>query len=175
MSDTPSNLTSVLIHVFLGAVSGRNNSAFTAALDWVTNLPEFRMYNFDIKIKSNEDIRKKGKEGWSEARLADWLAAANIYFVVNHPTLGNTNHQTPHWEKDPVNCWKPWDLEKIVDVFHERLQSKIGWPEDLRCNVVWQTKIGYKNATHAVGTPYLIIRKTADGKLSKEVKREIFE
>ena len=162
----------ISINVFYGATGGRNNAAFSVALDKVQQLPEFRRLNFQENQLTNEIIRKRG---WSEEQFADWLAEGDMYFMVNHPTLGNTNMQSQSWEEKPAVYWKPWNCETIVDVFHERLKTKIGWPEDTRCPSLWQTKIAYKKATKEVATPYLVIRKTKDGKLCEQVRGEVFE
>lgn len=170
MSDSQTPITTIkrrlLLRVFVGGVCCQNANVFTPAFNQV-KIEYQNCVNFIYEAKTNEDVRKAE---WNEEQFANWLAEGDIYFIIDHPTLGLSNMQSSQ-----KGFWQPWDLGKVMDIVQSRLRDRIGWPEDVRCPIVWQNKIAYKQAIKSLCTPFLILSRTEDGRLSKNAKAEIFE
>lgn len=156
----------LLFRVYVGGVCCQNGAAFKPAFNQVKVEYQDR-FTFIYEAKTNEDVRKAG---WNEGQFADWLAEGDIYFVIDHPTLGLLNMQSSQ-----EGFWHPWDLGNVMDIVQSKLHGRIGWPEDIRCPIVWQDKIAYKQAIKSLCTPFLVLARTEDGLLSKEAKAEIFK
>lgn len=156
----------LLFRVFVGGVACQNVNAFIPAFNQVKLEYQDRL-SFIYEAITNEDVRKAQL---SEQQFANWLAEGDIYFIIDHPTLGLSNMQSSQ-----QGYWHPWDLGKAMDVAHAKLLGRIGWPEDVRCPIVWQNKIAYKQHLKSMCTPFLVLSRTEDGRLSKETKAIIFE
>lgn len=155
------------IRVYVGPTGGALNKGFSAAFNSVKlRLEVERDVVLGLKEMSNEYLRNNQM---TVNQFGDWLAAGNIHILLNHPTLSISNYQS-----NKLDMWTPWDLSTVTADLSTKLVDKIGWP-NVKCPVVMQEKIEYKTMIKALCTPFLVIKRTENGLLSREVKGEIFE
>jgi hypothetical protein len=109
----------------------------------------------------------------------NWLARGHVYIIGSHPVQGMTSHQKPVAD-DSVDGWVAWDLSSLGDTLRlmRKLGQRIGYPsgKHLQCGSFTQDKLVYKRVLQKSGlcSPFFELERTADGKLSSTVKRDLF-
>lgn len=118
---------------------------------------------------------------WTIEQYTDWLAGGHIYFIVAHPVQGISNKQIPSKTSNNDSQWRAWDLSQLsdMDILWRKLKDNIGYPRgsQLRCGAFLQDKLSYKRILWNAGrlcTPFLELKRTLNGKLTQDTKRELF-
>jgi len=152
------------LHVFIGGKKAVNEESFQSAYaDAESDLRE--RVHLEKECMTVEYLRKNK---WTLEQLTSWLKEGDIYVILHHPAQGVTSFQCHGY-------WEPWDLTHLSEILHHELKDRIGWPEDVRCPVLLQTKIQLKRALKNITVPFLVINRTETGMLNAEVKRQIFK
>jgi hypothetical protein len=178
--ETPTRDTSDLsifkIRVFLGGSGGYNVSSIKKALRRVVKeeraiLQEKGITKVEIQFMDCAAIKKSK---WTMEKYIDWLASGHVYIIGSHPVQGMTSFQTP----ESAGGWAAWDLSSLGDTLMRKLEQRIGYPsgKHLQCGSFTQDKLVYKRVLQQSGlcSPFFELERTADGKLSSTVKRDLF-
>jgi len=155
----------VLVHVFVGSKEGRYNVIpFQKALESVAK--EFAEFNVTIVYYSIKDIKDLRM---SMENFAQWLALAQIYFIISHPGQGFSMYQGTGEDN-----WPPWRLADQSKVLTMYLRGRIGFPDAFDCGAFSQNKLAYKEALKDICIPYHLLTRTVDGELCPEERRKLF-
>jgi hypothetical protein len=162
----------IKFHVFAGGKLSNNVKAFEITFQ-KANVDCAKLYakkgfkvRLEVTYKFTSDVRQSD---WTMNQFAQWLQEGDIYFILAHPAQGLTDKQSHE-----LSSWQPWDLSQLGATLYQYLNEKIGWPENLLCPVFLQDKILYKKVLGPLGTPFLILERTADGRLTQDQRRTVF-
>jgi hypothetical protein len=68
-----------------------------------------------------------------------------------------------------------WDAMECGDALYNGLNGHIGHPPpwELRCNILTQNKFGYITDLKDFAIPSMMLRRTSDGRLPRDIRSEI--
>ena len=134
----------VLIHAFLGAVFGEQQTPLSVALDEVkVHYIESRGIKLAIRALTNDYV--KNKLHWTCTELFTWLLSADIHLLPTHLHQGMMG--LGGLEVDGT-----WNIPNILKNF-ERLRYHLGTPcgKYIDCPITTQNKMEYYRALQTVG------------------------
>lgn len=163
----------ILIRVYKGPLEkGQNVGAFDVAKDKIIaeyaakHVKEFPGVEFVVDEIGCKHVRERG---WTMLEFVTWFAEADIYFFISHPVQGFTDYMA-----FGENNWAPWDLRELSPTLEQHLGTKIGYPKHFTCGAFTQDKLVYKTACKELCTPFLVLKRTEDGRLSREDRLRVF-
>ena len=133
----------VLIHTFIGAVFGEQQTPLSVALDHVRAHYLRSGIQLTIRILTNDYVRNKLR--WTCTELFTWLLSADIHLLPTHLHQGMMG--LGGLEVDGT-----WNIPNILKNF-ERLKYHLGIPcgKHIDCPITTQNKMEYYRALQIVG------------------------
>jgi hypothetical protein len=163
----------VNIHVFAGGKYSTNFKIFKLVIHKVIAYyqREAKKLGFEIRFEViSKDAFEVRQLDWTLHQFVSWLSLGDVYLILGHPAQGLSDRQS--FEE---SSWQPWDLSQLGTTLNQHLGKKIGWPENLLCPVFLQDKITYKKELGSLGTPFLILERTPDGRLTLDQRKKVFK
>jgi len=134
----------VLIHVFIGAEGGEQQTPLSVAFDEIKqHYREARGIQVTVRILTNDLVRNRYH--WTCTELFTWLLSADIHLLPTHLHQGMMG--LGGLEVDGT-----WNIPNILKNF-ERLRYHLGTPcgKYVDCPIMTQNKMVYYQALQTVG------------------------